>query len=132
MLSWLTKNPAKSIKGIMRTGVRVTANYLSEKVVLMMSEQLPAAAQSRIKIATIKLEKKVTKEREGVPENSTKSNSEVNDSSKYNRSQDTSWDLRNNFSKEIGTDTVHVIVDFSKENRSFIREYKNDVLNRVE
>jgi hypothetical protein len=29
----LTKNPAKSINGIIRTGVRVTANCLSENIV---------------------------------------------------------------------------------------------------
>lgn len=33
MLFWFTKKPAKSMKGMMRTGVRVTANYLSEKIV---------------------------------------------------------------------------------------------------
>jgi hypothetical protein len=32
MLSWLTKNPANNMKGIIRTGVRVTASYLSEKI----------------------------------------------------------------------------------------------------
>jgi len=30
MLSELTKNPAKSMNGMMRTGVNVTASYLSE------------------------------------------------------------------------------------------------------
>lgn len=38
MLSEATKKPAKSIKGMMRTGVRVTASYLSEKEAEMMRE----------------------------------------------------------------------------------------------
>jgi len=37
MFSWFTKNPAKSMKGMIRTGVKVTASYLSEKIVPRMS-----------------------------------------------------------------------------------------------
>lgn len=33
-----TKNPAKSMKGIIRTGVRVTASYLSLNEELIISE----------------------------------------------------------------------------------------------
>ena len=33
-----TKKPAKSMNGIISTGVRVTANYLSEKLAEMISE----------------------------------------------------------------------------------------------
>jgi len=38
MLSALTKKPAKSMKGMMRTGVSVTASCLSEKEAEMMRE----------------------------------------------------------------------------------------------
>jgi len=33
-----TKNPAKSMNGIISTGVRVTASYLSEKLAEMINE----------------------------------------------------------------------------------------------
>lgn len=36
MLLWFTKKPAKSMNGMIRTGVRVTANCLSAKRVEMM------------------------------------------------------------------------------------------------
>lgn len=36
MLSWFTKKPAKSMKGIIKIGVRVTANCLSAKSVEMI------------------------------------------------------------------------------------------------
>lgn len=36
ILLWLTKKPAKSMNGMIRIGVRVTANCLSEKRVEMM------------------------------------------------------------------------------------------------
>ena len=39
----MTKNPAKSMKGIISTGVRVTASYLSEKMVPKMSAYPPLA-----------------------------------------------------------------------------------------
>ena len=37
MLFWFTKKPAKSMNGMMRTGVSVTASCLSEKIVPRMS-----------------------------------------------------------------------------------------------
>ena len=37
-MSELTKKPAKSMNGIMRTGVKVTANCLSEKEAEMIRE----------------------------------------------------------------------------------------------
>ena len=65
MLSWLTKKPAKSMNGMMRTGVRATANCLSEKIVLIISEYDPAAQYNKIKIATISIKPHtLTKERE--------------------------------------------------------------------
>lgn len=45
----------------MRTGVNVTASYLSEKIVLMISEQLPAAQYKRINMPTIYNEKTIKK-----------------------------------------------------------------------
>ncbi len=38
ILSLATKNPAKSMKGTIRTGVSVTANYLLENEAEIMSE----------------------------------------------------------------------------------------------
>jgi len=43
MLFWFTKKPANSMKGIISTGVRVTASYLSEMREEMMREY-PVAA----------------------------------------------------------------------------------------
>ena len=36
MFSWFTKNPANNMNGMINTGVRVTANYLSAKMVPKM------------------------------------------------------------------------------------------------
>ncbi len=47
-------------------------------------------------------------------------------------SQDTGRDLCDDFTKEVGTNRVHIIVDFSQEHRSLIGKDKDDVLDRVE
>ena len=57
---------------------------------------------------------------------------EVNDAAVNDRSQDTSWQLCNYFTKEVSTNRVHIVIDFSKENRALIWEDKDDVLDRVE
>jgi hypothetical protein len=41
-LLWFTKKPAKSMNGMIRIGVRVTANCLSEKRVEMIRAYEPA------------------------------------------------------------------------------------------
>lgn len=55
MLSWFTKKPANSMNGIIKTGVNVTANYLSAKRVDIIRAYEPAALYNKIKINTIKI-----------------------------------------------------------------------------
>lgn len=53
MLSWFTKKPAKSMNGIIRIGVKVTANCLSANNVEMINAYEPADAYIKIKIPTM-------------------------------------------------------------------------------
>lgn len=84
MLSWLTKNPANSMKGMMRTGVRVTASYLSEKRVLITNAYAPAEIQILMSMATIKNYggEESTEQWELVPEDSTESDGIINNATK--------------------------------------------------
>ena len=50
MLFWFTKNPAKSMKGMIKTGVSVTASYLSEKHVPMIKAYPEAALNIKNRI----------------------------------------------------------------------------------
>ena len=52
MLSEDTKKPAKSINGMIKTGVRVTASCLSEKEAEMIREYPLEALYIRIKIVS--------------------------------------------------------------------------------
>jgi len=63
---------------------------------------------------------------------SAESNSEIDNASEYSGDQDTGREIRDDLSEEVSTDRVHVVVDFSEEDRSFIREDKDDILDRVE
>ena len=54
MLFWFTKNPAKSIKGIIRTGVSVTASCLSENIVPIIKAYPDDALYIKKRIATKK------------------------------------------------------------------------------
>jgi hypothetical protein len=55
----------------------------------------------------------LTVKRESVCVNSTQSDSKVRDTSKDDWSQDTNWQLCDNFTEEVGTHRIHVIVHFS-------------------
>ena len=50
------------------------------------------------------------------------SNIVVDYASIHNGYYDSSWDLSNQFPEEIRTDSVHLVANFSEENRSFFRE----------
>ena len=50
MLFWLTKNPQNKIKGIIRAGARVNADYLSEKIAEIIRAKLPAVLYININI----------------------------------------------------------------------------------
>ena len=57
---------------------------------------------------------------------------EVRNATEQHRNDDAGRNFRNNFSKEVGCDWVHIVVDFSQEHRSFVGENEDDVLDCVE
>jgi hypothetical protein len=61
----------------------------------------------------------------------TKSNWEIDDATEQNRGYDTYRDLSYNFSKEVGSHGVHIIVNLSQENWSLIWEDKDNVLDSI-
>jgi hypothetical protein len=63
---------------------------------------------------------------------SAQSNSVVNNATKDPWSDEGSWKLCQDFGEEVRTHTVHVVVDLSEKDRSFIREDEDDVLDGVE
>lgn len=115
-------------------GVSVTASCLSEKRVEMMSAQLPAALYIKIRIPTTKIIKsnRFTVKGELPREDSAESDGEVDDASIDYGCQNGCGQFSNDFSEEVGRDGVHVIIDFTQEDGSFIREYEYDILYGVE
>ena len=57
---------------------------------------------------------------------------EVNDAAINHGGQDGSGQLSDNLAEEVGTHRVHVIVHLTQEDRTFIWEDQDDVLDRVE
>ena len=74
----------------------------------------------------------LTESRELPRINHTQTDSKIYNRAKDNWSQNTRRNFRDNFSKEVRTDTIHIIVHLSQEDRPLIREDKNDILDRVE
>lgn len=60
-----------------------------------------------------------------------KTDSEVSDATEGRGHHDTEGHLRADLGPEVRADSVHIIVDFTKENWTFIGENKNDILNSV-
>ena len=117
MLFWFTKNPAKSIKGIIRTGVSVTASYLSENIVPIIKAYPDDALYIKKRIATkktmIKFNIVLTEIRKFVPEYSAESNCIVHNSSKNSWSNKTRRKFWNYFCPEVCTYCIHIIICFS-------------------
>lgn len=61
-----------------------------------------------------------------------KANREIGDTAEQHWDDNTCRDLRDDFTKEVSRHRVHVIIDLSQENRPFIWEDKDNVLNGVE
>ena len=59
-------------------------------------------------------------------------NSEVNDATEDNWSHDREGKFGDDFSPEVRAGLVHIVVDFSEENGSFVRENQDDILDSVE
>jgi hypothetical protein len=74
----------------------------------------------------------LTEKWELVPKHCVESNQEVIDRPKDNRSQKARWQFGEDFGPEVGTHRVHVVVRFSQENRSLVREDEDDILDSVE
>jgi len=56
---------------------------------------------------------------------------EVNNATEDSRGHDGEGQLRDNLGPEVRSAVVHVVVHFTQENRSFVRENQDDVLNSV-
>jgi hypothetical protein len=74
----------------------------------------------------------LTEEWEFIGIYSGKSDGKVNNATVNYRSQNTGWQFSNDLSKEVSTDRVHVVVDFSQEYWSLVWENQNNVLNGIE
>jgi hypothetical protein len=61
----------------------------------------------------------------------TKSNWEINDTTKKDWGYDTYRDLSDNFTKEVGCYRIHIIIYFSQENWSLIWEDKDNILDSI-
>jgi hypothetical protein len=75
---------------------------------------------------------RLTEERELPCIYSAQPNREVTNGSEDDGSDDGGGDLSDDLSEEVGGDGVHVVVDFSQEDRALVREDQDDVLDRVE
>lgn len=62
----------------------------------------------------------------------TQTNGKVDDATEDDWSKDTNRKFCYDFTKEVGTHRIHVVVYFSQEDRSFVREDQNNVLDGVE
>jgi hypothetical protein len=69
---------------------------------------------------------------EGVCVLSAKSDGKVNNGTIYNRSKYGRRHLCNNFSEEVRTDWVHIIVHLSQKHWTLVWENQNDALDSVE
>ena len=58
--------------------------------------------------------------------------SEVNDAAENDWSQNAHGKFCDDLAEEVGAHGVHVVVDFSQEDRPLVREDQDDVLDRVE
>ena len=72
---------------------------------------------------------KLTIDREFVRKYCAQTDREVHDATVDNWSQDTGWQLCNDFSEEISTHRVHVVINFSQEYGSLIWEDQDDILD---
>jgi len=59
-------------------------------------------------------------------------NSEVNDATEDNRGHDGEGEFGDDFSPEVRAGLVHIVVDFTEEYGSFVRENQDDILDSVE
>ena len=59
-------------------------------------------------------------------------NGVVDDAAEDNGSHDREWQFGDDLGPEVGTCLVHVVVDFTQEHRTLIREDEDDVLDSVE
>lgn len=62
----------------------------------------------------------------------TQTNGKVDDAPKDHWSKNTDRQFCYDFTEEVSAHRIHVVVNFSQEDRPFIREDQNDVLNSVE
>jgi len=62
----------------------------------------------------------------------TQTNCKVDNATEDHWSKNTDRQFCYDFTEEVSTHRIHVVVHFSQEDRSFIREDQNDVLNSVE
>lgn len=62
----------------------------------------------------------------------THTDSKVDDRAEQARCEDREWKLRHNLSPEVRGAAVHIVVHFTQEHRSFVREDKDNVLDGVE
>ena len=76
--------------------------------------------------------KELTVNEEVVGMNCIQSNGKVGYATEDDWRENTNRKLRYDFTKEISTDRIHVVVHFTQEYRSLIREDENDILNSVE
>ena len=74
----------------------------------------------------------LTEKRELEPLGSVISNCKVNSGREDGRGQNTNGQLREHLGPEICAHSIHSVVRFSQEYRSFIWEDKDDILNSVE
>jgi len=75
----LAKYPAKSMRGVTTTGIKVIATYLSEKIAPIINAYEPAAMYINISDTTTMIKRvfNVTKQWELVPEVGCKSNGPI-------------------------------------------------------
>ena len=94
--------------------------------------QMQSISKSGDQLINLKIFGLLTEKRELIGKDGVQANREVHDATIYYWCNNTCWQLCDNFSKEVGTNWVHVIIDLSEENWSLVWEDQNNVLNRVE
>ena len=60
------------------------------------------------------------------------SDGEINDAAEDYWCQNAHWQLCDDFAEEVGAHGIHIVVDFSQEDRPLVWEDQNDVLDGVE
>jgi len=70
-------------------------------------------------------------EEEEVARSVVQTHREVSNATEHRGHRDTERQFRRNLGPEVGTHLVHVVVHFSQENRTFVWENQNNILNSI-